>query len=154
MTGQEEGPFPYVSAQVLPLMIPGLVRPRYRLYPLVDSIADKVMAIVETHHGRPSTRFRDLVDLVLIAHSQQVGADELAAALASERLRRDLWKVEELAVPDEELWRIGYGTVAREAPGVAEKTLAEALPLAKRFVDPALAGVIGATWHPAALAWR
>src|SRR5262249_14962434 len=40
---------------LLPLTIPGLVRPRYRLYPLVDTIADKVMAIVETHQGRPST---------------------------------------------------------------------------------------------------
>jgi len=106
---------------LLPLMIPGLVRPRYRLYPLVDSIADKVMAIVETHHGRPSTRFRDLVDLVLIAHSQQVRADDLAGAIASERLRRDLPSLDELAIPDVELWRTGYQTVAGDVAGIVEK---------------------------------
>ncbi len=56
---------PEEAEPLLPLAIPGLVRSRYLLYPLVDSIADKVMAIVETHQGRPSTRFRDLVDLVI-----------------------------------------------------------------------------------------
>jgi hypothetical protein len=146
---------PEEAEPLLQLTIPGLVRPRYRLYPLVDSIADKVMAIVETHQGRPSTRFRDLVDLVLIAHSQQVQADELAAAFASERLRRDLSTVGALVVPDGELWHTGYRTVAREAPSVVEKTLAAALPLAKRFVDPVLGGTVrGGTWDPAALTWR
>lgn len=150
ITGRTEEAEPLLS-----LMIPGLVRPRYRLYPLVDSMADKVMAIAETHHGRPSTRFRDLVDLVLIAHSQQVRADDLAAAFTSERLRRDLPRMNELAVPDEELWRAGYQTVARDVPGVTEKTLADALPLAKSFIDPVLAGaVVGGTWDPTALAWR
>jgi hypothetical protein len=140
---------------LLPLTIPGLVRPRYWLYPLVDSIADKVMAIVETHHGRPSTRFRDLVDLVLVAHSQQVQADELAAAFASERLRRGLPELDELAVPDEKMWRNGYHAVARDVSSVAEKTLADALPLAKSFVDPVLAGTVGGSaWDPVALVWR
>jgi hypothetical protein len=146
---------PEEAEPLLPLVIPGLVRPRYRLYPLVDSVADKVMAIVEPHQGRPSTRFRDLVDLVLIAHTQQVQADDLATALASERLRRDLPRRREFAVPDETLWRAGYRTVAADAPGIAEKTLDEALPLAKLFVDPVLAGeVTGGIWDPVTLAWR
>jgi len=147
--------FPEEAEPLLPLTIPGLVRPCYRLYPLVDSIADKVMAIVENHRGRPSTRFRDLVDLVLLAHSQQVRADDLAGAFASERLRRDLLRVDELAVPDVELWRAGYQTVAGDVPGVVEKTLADALPLAKSFVDPVLAArAEGCVWDPAILTWR
>jgi hypothetical protein len=146
---------PEEAEPLLSLTIPGLPRPRYRLYPLVDSVADKVMAIVETHQGRPSTRFRDLVDLVLIAHSQQVRADDLGAAFASERLRRDLPMVGELVIPDEGLWRTGYRTVARDIPGLSEKTLAEALPLAKSFVDPVLGGrTTGDAWSPAALAWQ
>ncbi len=60
----------------------------------------------------------------LVAHSQQVQADELAAAFASERLRRGLPELGELAVPDEEMWRNGYQAVARDVSGVAEKTLA------------------------------
>jgi len=146
---------PEEAEPLLPLTIPGLVRPRYRLYPLVDSVADKVMAIVESHRGRPSTRFRDLVDLVLVAHSRQVRADDLAAALASERLRRDLPRSHGLAVPDETLWRAGYRTVAADVPGIAEKTLTDALPLVKRFIDPVLAGeVTGAVWDQVTLAWQ
>jgi hypothetical protein len=150
ITGRSEEAEP-----LLALTIPGLVRPRYRLYPLVDSVADKVMAIVEPHRGRPSTRFRDLVDLVLVAHSQRVEADELATALASERLRRDLPRTNGLAVPDETLWRAGYRTVAADVPGIAEKTLAGALPLAKRFIDPVMAGEVkGGVWDPVTLAWQ
>jgi hypothetical protein len=144
---------PEEAEPLLPIKIPGLIRPPYLLYPLVDSVADKVMAIMEPHQGRPSTRFRDLVDLVLIAHSQQVHADALATAFASERRRRRLSKVDALAVPDEGLWQAGYQAVSRDVPEVTEKTLAQALPLAKRFVDPVLAGVGQGTWHPATLAW-
>jgi hypothetical protein len=38
---------PERAEPLLPLTIPGLVRPPYLLYPLVDSVADKVMGIVE-----------------------------------------------------------------------------------------------------------
>jgi hypothetical protein len=145
---------PEEAEPLLQLSIAGLVRPRYRLYPLVDSIADKVMAIVETHQGRTSTRFRDLVDLVLIAHSQQVRADELAAAFLSERLRRGLPDFDELEIPDEEMWRTGYQAVARDVSSAAEKTLTNALPLVKSFVDPVLAGTAAdSEWDPAALVW-
>jgi hypothetical protein len=146
--------FPEEVEPLLSLTIPGLVRPRYRLYPLVDSIADKVMAIVETHRGRPSTRFRDLVDLVLIARSQRVRAGDLTTALTSERERRELPRLAGLAVPDEDIWGTGYQTIARDVPGVAEKTLPDALRLAKRFLDPALVGTAVGAWDPATLAWR
>jgi len=149
ITGRAE-----VAEPLLAFEVPGLIRPRYRLYPLVDSIADKVMAIAEVHHGRPSTRFRDLVDLVLIAHSHHVDADELTGALSSEGRRRGLPLMRELVVPELTLWRKGYATVANDVPGLTEKDLAEALALVKELVDPVLAGrVHGETWTPRDLAW-
>jgi len=75
---------------ILDLGIPGLVRPPYRLYPLADALADKFMGIIERHGQHPSTRFRDLVDIVLIARSQLVDASALCTALASEGRRREL----------------------------------------------------------------
>jgi len=50
--------------------------PEVTLYPLPDQIADKVAAMVERHgpQGRASTRYRDLVDLVLIVRSCEVDA--------------------------------------------------------------------------------
>ena len=140
---------------LLPLVIEGLIRPPYRLYPLVDSIADKVMATIEPHHGRPSTRFRDLVDLVIIAHSKQVDADELAKAFTSERLRRSVPGTDQFQVPDESRWRNGYRTAAADVSSVAEKTLPEALHLAKQFIDPVLSGSISSgVWDCAKLTWQ
>jgi hypothetical protein len=122
---------------------------------LVDSVADKVMAIVEIHGERPSTRFRDLVDLVLIARHRSISAPELLRALNSERTRRRLPDVRELCVPDAALWRKGYAGIAGDVPGLPEKDLDSGLALAKAFVDPVLSGSLRrGSWDPLELAWQ
>ncbi|MFD6098487.1 nucleotidyl transferase AbiEii/AbiGii toxin family protein [Nocardiopsis flavescens] len=75
-----------------PLDVPGLERSGYRAYPLVDHIADKTCAILERHgpEQRPSTRFKDLVDLVSVVSRTALPADEQRTALYSEAERRDL----------------------------------------------------------------
>jgi hypothetical protein len=58
MTGIPDDVPPLIS-----ITLPGLDRPGYRAYPLVDHVADKVCAIF-TRHGaqqRPSTRYKDLL---------------------------------------------------------------------------------------------
>ena len=51
---------PELAPPLVPVDIPGLARPSYRLFPLADHIADKLCAIVEVHDqggvARPSTR--------------------------------------------------------------------------------------------------
>lgn len=79
---------PETASPIVAVDIPGLVRPDYRIYPLADSVADKVCAILERHQGRPSTRFRDLVDLVLVARNRELNAAQLRTALISEHRRR------------------------------------------------------------------
>ncbi|WP_182874729.1 nucleotidyl transferase AbiEii/AbiGii toxin family protein [Microbispora sp. H10670] len=146
---------PEVSSPIFALDIPGLVRPAYRLYPLVDTIADKVMAMLEVHNGRPSTRFRDLVDLVLIARSRSLQAQALCTAFASEAHRRELFHEAELCVPDEAMWTAGYATVVADLPWMAERSLNEALVVAKALVDPVLAGrLTSGTWDPLTLTWN
>ena len=48
--------------------MPDVEQHGYRVYPLVDHVADKVAAIIERHGegDHASTRFKDLVDLVAI----------------------------------------------------------------------------------------
>jgi hypothetical protein len=65
---------------------------------------------------------------MITAHTQRVLADDLAKALASERLRRNLPRSRELAAPDEARCRAGYRTVAADVPGIAEKALDTAAP--------------------------
>jgi hypothetical protein len=49
------------------LDLPRLVRHQYRLYLVVDQIADKVCATMTAYNQRMSSREKDLVDLVVFA---------------------------------------------------------------------------------------
>jgi hypothetical protein len=144
---------------LVPVELPGVVQTRYRAYPVVDHIADKVCAIFEVHEradGTPvtSTRYRDLLDLVVFAHSESVTADALATALQAEFRRRGLGLPERFAVPEDAAWRPGYTRVVRDAPAVEERDLYHAVMTSGRFLDPVLAGEGAGRWDPETLAWR
>lgn len=155
VTGTVITGIPETAPPVPDISIPGLVRPPYRVYPLADSLADKIAGITEEHNGRPSTRFRDLVDILLIAHERPVDAEALAAAVNSERLRRRLPSTPHLVVPDHALWRGGYARAAGDLPSLPERDLDQALALARAFLDPVLAGRRAhGTWNPTTLDWQ
>lgn len=139
---------------ILDLGFPGLVRPPYRLYPLADTLADKFMGITERHGQRPSTRFRDLIDIVLIARSQSIDASALSAALMSERRRRGVALPDQFDVPNPALWEPGYRTAVRDAPDVTDRDLAAAVGTARLLFDPILDGRAQGRWEPHALCWR
>ncbi len=136
------------------ISIPGIEQPGYRAYPLVDHVADKVAAIFEPHgEGRPSTRFRDLVDLVALVVSIRVGAEGQRTALLSEAERRGLTLPDRFDVPDRELWEGGFARAARRAIGLPVATLDEALTVVRPFLDPVLHGTASGTWDPDLQAW-
>jgi hypothetical protein len=146
---------PETASPIVAVDIPGLVRPDYRIYPLADSVADKVCAILERHQDRPSTRFRDLVDLVLVARNRELNAAQLRTALVSEHRRRALPEAGKFDVPDRALWDGGYAKAASRAPDLdGFRTLEPAVTLAKAFLDPVLtAERTTGTWDPAAARW-
>jgi hypothetical protein len=135
--------------------IAGLRSPDYLLYPMVDHIADKVCATFEVHppDGRPSSRDRDLVDLVVIARTQVVPASQLRIAIEAERLNRSLPPIRAYATPPG--WRATYARLAR---GVAEcrehRTYDRAVSLVQTFLDPVLQGSVTTDrWDPRLQAW-
>jgi len=134
----------------------GLAQPGYRAYPLVDHVADKVCAIHQRYgpDQRPSTRFKDLVDLVVLAGHARVSADEQRRALVSEADRRGLALPAGLDVPDRRLWEAGYAAEARRAVGLEARTLDDALALVRPFVDPVLAGAARGSWDPDQRRWE
>ena len=153
MTGAPESTPPLV-----PIELPGIARSPYLVYPIADHIADKVCALLERHRrvdGRdePSTRYRDLADLVAFAHSESVCVDELRRALDSEAKRRGLTLPGRLEVPSADGWAAGYARVARDAPGLEERDLESAMNSAGRLIDPVLAGTANGCWDPTAMAW-
>ncbi len=148
---------------VLPENVPPLARVAmpdveqhgYRAYPLVDHIADKVAAIFERHGelGRPSTRYKDLVDLVAVVTGASVAARSQMTALRSEIARRGITLPDEFRVPDRELWERGYAAEANRSVLPIAGTLDEALAVVRPFLNPLLAGNAAGRWDPARGRW-
>lgn len=131
-----------------------LITHPYRLYPVVDQIADKVCATVDTNYpgGKRSSRVKDLVDLVVLAHTQRVELAELRAAIEAKRVLRGLPSFEHLDIPAD--WDRTYPGTAEGVPTAEPYTTAEAGDLVATFVDPALTeGSDAASWDPERLAW-
>lgn len=131
-----------------------LVTHPYRLYPLVDQIADKVCATVDTYPGgKPSSRVKDLVDLVVLAQSQSVELTELRAAIEAKRVLSGLAPFERIDIPED--WHRTYPATANGVPTAQTYTAATAAELVAAFVEPALAKSINtAYWEPSELTWR
>ncbi|MFN0281760.1 MAG: nucleotidyl transferase AbiEii/AbiGii toxin family protein [Kineosporiaceae bacterium] len=147
--------------------VPGIPElPTFTLYPLADHLADKICAMYEVHgpQGQPSTRYRDLVDILLIIATFALDGDEAAAALAGEAARRALDLPTTLVSPGPG-WPAGYRAVARDTS--LDPTLHDldtALTAAGRCVNALLAGTVlagtvlaGTTtpgrWNPTRLGW-
>ena len=125
------------------VVMPDVTQHGYRVYPLVDHVADKVVATFARYGSidAPSTRYKDLVDLVAIATSSSVGADEQRAALISEFARREITMPRRFAVPDRPLWEHGYSAEARRSLLPVAHTLDEAVAVVSALIDPVLEGV-------------
>ena len=137
------------------VLMPDIEQHGYQAYPLVDHIADKISATVQRYseQGRPSTRFKDLVDLVAIATEVSVPADLQMAALASEAQRRGTVMPASFDVPDRGLWERGYAAEATRSLLATAPTLTEALGVVRPFVDPLLAGAAVGRWDPKLGRW-
>jgi hypothetical protein len=136
--------------------IPEVAQHGYKAYPLVDHVADKVAATYERYGQArmPSTRYRDLVDLVSIVTGTTVEAGAQRIALASEFERRQLPLPAAFDVPDRPLWEAGYNAEARRSSLTAGRTLDDALALVRRFIDPVLAGTASGPWDRGRRQWQ
>lgn len=103
--------------------------------------------------GRPSTRYRDLVDLVLITLTQAIEADVLHTALIAEHQRRGADLSIPLSLPSDD-WRQGYLKIAKTVPDFEVLDAEDAIKIVTRLVDPVIGGLRNATWDPDAQVWK
>jgi hypothetical protein len=150
MTGQPDDVPPLARG-----VIPDITQRGYRAYPLVDHIADKVAATYDKYgQGRlPSTRYRDLVDLVAIISGASVAADAQRLAIESEFARRGLELPTAFDVPDRRLWQAGYAAEARKSLLTGTAALDAALDIVRPFLDPVLTGLAVGRWDPLTRLW-
>lgn len=135
------------------LELPRLISYPYRLYPIVDQIADKVCAtLAEFSRGR-SSREKDLVDLVVIAKTHDIEGEALRYAIMTESRRRRIALPPTFSVPSS--WGRGYSQLAKSIPHCLEYPTVElAVPLIAEFLEPILSGsVTGTSWSHESLRW-
>lgn len=138
------------------VVMPNIEQHGYRVYPLVDHIADKITATVQRYGNGdlPSTRYKDLVDLVAITGAATVNAAAQIAALTTEARRRQVELPKRFAVPDRSLWEVGYAAEAKRSILETALTLDDALAAVTPFIDPLLDGTAAGTWVPRLTAWE
>lgn len=136
------------------LHLPRLKSNLYRVYPVVDQVADKVCATLMLYSGSPSTRQKDLVDLVVFARTHDINGIALRIAIETEAGRRGLSSFTSIELP--QTWGREYSKMAKVVPhcdGYAD--ISSARILIESFIEPALRREADAkTWSFERLAWE
>lgn len=130
--------------------------PPITVYPLPDQVSDKVSAMYSLFNGRPSGRFHDLVDLVLIVKNCDIEAAELLAALRRQSVvRQELCSLPKGMVLPAPIWIQGYAKQAiLFGLGSGMRDVESALEYVGRCLNPILGGEITTgTWHAHESRW-
>lgn len=161
-----ERPRGVVLTETLPAAFPSgcTTWPEVRMYPLEDVVGDKICALYSGYGAagtRTSTRYKDLVDLLLVAVKSPLPAEfaHEVVRLEAER-RRDAGTPvrfpSRFAVPNE-TWPSGYAKAAADVGGLPTelRTLEGASELADIFITPLLQSSPPAgSWNPGERTWR
>lgn len=131
--------------------------PPFSCYPLADQIADKLAAMYEFHgpDRLPSTRWRDLADLLLIISNFEFDATSTCAALDKQRECRDALELPTAVRAPGPRWEAEYPRLAAATilPASLHR-LDEALLFLGRCMNPLLCGDLAAgRWNPESNSW-
>ncbi|WP_328291508.1 nucleotidyl transferase AbiEii/AbiGii toxin family protein [Kineococcus sp. NBC_00420] len=105
--------------------------------------------------GNPSTRVRDLIDLIVLARTQDVDGAALHTAIAAERTHRGLMHRDTFTVPAD--WATTYPKLAAATPHCHDlPQLTSAVAFVSSFLEPAMTGsvehhvwsAVGHLWRP------
>ncbi|MBF6289889.1 nucleotidyl transferase AbiEii/AbiGii toxin family protein [Nocardia cyriacigeorgica] len=132
--------------------------PPFSCYPLADQIADKLAAMYEFRGAEraPSTRWRDLADLLLIISNFEFDAASTRTALDNQRECRTLLELPAAVHAPGPRWEAEYPRLAAATilPAALHR-LDAALLFLGRCVDPLLCGDLTAgRWDPATNSWN
>lgn len=127
----------------------------YLVYPLPDQLADKLCAIMDVQPGGwPSSRMKDLVDVVTYVTHETFSLAQLSLAVESECARRGMDIPEGFAAPSS--WELRFRAFARKNGMPGEYCALDAASrLASDFFGPALLNNsnMDARWDRANLRW-
>lgn len=153
-----DGPVDFIVPK--PVIDHELIRdlPAVPVVPIENHIADKVCAMYEIHReGSPSTRYRDLADLVRIARDLQIDALRLSRMLTHERERRRMKPLPSALTSPHPTWETEYPKAARDFAEFPPELhgLEASLRAAGTCLNEVLTGQRTAgTWDPHTQTWK
>ena len=132
-------------AGIEPLALPAI--------PLPQHLAEKAHAYTRRYgaSGQPSTRPKDLIDILLIESSTTIDAGLLRHALESTFAERARQPLPTSLPPPPATWADPYKRLADTVH--VESDLTAAFARAAAFLDPVLAGRISGRWDPQRREW-
>lgn len=121
--------------------------------PIAQHLAEKVHAYTRSYGegGEPSTRPKDLVDILLIAAAEEIEAEGLRTALARTFTTRSRQTLPKSLPAAPASWQGPYARLAAAVGVVGD--LSSAASQARGFLDPLLDGSATGTWDPTQHRW-
>lgn len=123
--------------------------------PIENHLADKLCAMYEVHSSGPSTRYRDLADIVRIIQQLSFDAERLATVFAHEAQRRKMTAPNHVTAPDA-AWKSAYPKAAETFAEYPKELwpLDASLKVAAACLDGVLSGAIQhGRWDPELQSW-
>ncbi|WP_279796860.1 nucleotidyl transferase AbiEii/AbiGii toxin family protein [Rothia dentocariosa] len=125
--------------------------PEVNLYPIVDHIADKVSATMQSYSdNRPSSRVKDLVDIIILSRQGAVSNIQfvdLFRAIESERQQRNINPYYHGFVVPENWTEQMYQKESKVVKGIPQK-LKDAVLEVQQFLNPVIfSEAQGKTWN-------
>lgn len=149
-------PMPLEEYEVLSpaarLDVPGLKTFDYVANTPATRVAEKTCAVMQRYATGPSSRVKDLADLVTSMLNERIDADKLVSRLAIERVFRQMEPIAEFIVPA--AWKTTYSAnyrkLAREAKLPSEfEDVGAAEAAVARWLCPVFDGsAAGCAWDP------
>lgn len=106
-----------IVAPVSRIEIDGVKTFSYLTNTAENRIADKVCATMQDYNGHPSSRVKDLADLITSMINEEVDADKLSRLISTERRLRGINRIDQFSVPGS--WKDtlsgNYAKLAKEA---------------------------------------
>jgi len=122
-------------------------------YPISQHLAEKVHAYPRPHSSGPTSRVKDLVDIVMISEAFSMSALVFERAiLATFDARQTHSLPESLPLPPS-TWTVSYARLAKEI-GLLHDNLGQAYTRARILVAPVLMGQAIGLWNPETGNWE
>jgi hypothetical protein len=136
------------------LAFAGIGRIEFPVYPVTQHLAEKLHAYT-LPRGQENTRVRDLVDLVIIATTEQVEADRLSRSVEATFAIRGTHPIPERLPEPPQSWAQPYARIATETINLPVTDLQKAYLWAAQFWDPFLTKqVVSQAWLPDQGRWN